>query len=76
MNIHNIFDLLVTVFFAMSPQIGLIGPKYQGLVISFCLGKGETIPQSHLRYIQARSKIFMLNDETGQIKNLTGKYIM
>ena len=38
MNIDNGFDLLVAVIFAMSTQLGGLGPKYQDLVISFCLG--------------------------------------
>ena len=39
MNIDNIVDLLVAVVFAMSPQIGVIGPKYQDLVTYICVGE-------------------------------------
>ena len=60
----------------MSNQLGVIGPKYQDLVISFCLGERETIPQVHLIDLQIISEIFLLQDKTGQINNLTGKYIM
>ena len=76
MNIDIVFDLLISVVFAMSPQIGVLEPKSQDLVISFCLGEGENIPQFHLRALQIRSEIFLLQDQTGKINNLTGKYIM
>ena len=35
MNTDTGFELLVDVVFAMIPQLGLLGPKYQDLVISF-----------------------------------------
>ena len=38
MNNENGFIILVGVVFAMSTQLGGLGPKYQYLVISFCLG--------------------------------------
>ena len=38
MNNDNGFDLLIFVVFSMIPQIGVIGPKPQYLVISFCRG--------------------------------------
>ena len=60
----------------MSPQLGVLGYKDEDLVISFCLVERETLPQLHLRALQARSYIFLFQDETGQINNLTGKYIM
>ena len=60
----------------MSPQLGELGPISQELVIYSHLGKGENLPQFHLRAIQIRSENFMLQDETGKINNLTGKYIM
>ena len=37
MNIENGFDLIVGVLFTNIPQLGGIGNKSQGLVISFCL---------------------------------------
>ena len=40
MNNYNVFDLLVAVVLAMSPQLGVLGPKSQDLVIPFCLGEG------------------------------------
>ena len=75
MNNDNGFDLLIAVVFAMSPQLGLLGPKAQDLVISFRLGEGETLAQLHLRYIQIRDEIFLLQDKPGQTNNPTGKYI-
>ena len=49
MNNDNSFDLLISVVFSRSPQLGRLGPKAQDLVISFCLDEGEAIPQFHLR---------------------------
>ena len=71
----NIFDLIIAVVFSMSTQLGGIGPKYQDLVISFCLGEGETLPQFHLRDLQIRSDNLLLLDKKVQINNPTGKYI-
>ena len=76
MNPDNRFELLGDVVFEMSTEIGGIGPKSQDLVIYFHLVKVETLPQLHFRYLQSRSNLFLLNNETGQINNLTGKYIM
>ena len=73
MNNDNIFDLLIDVVFAMSTQLGGIGPKYQDLVVYFCLGEGENLPQFHLRDIHIRSENFLLQYQTGQIDNLKGK---
>ena len=72
MNIDNVFDLLFDILFAMIPQIGWLGPTYWDLVISFFLLKGETLPQFHLRSLQAQSEKNLLNDEIGREKNLTG----
>ena len=76
MNNDNGFYLFIAVVFAMSPQLGVVGPKAQYLVISFFLGKVETLPQFYLNSPQIRREIFLLRYETGQINNLTGKYIM
>ena len=37
MNIDNGFELLVTVVFTMSPQLGGLGPKFKDLVKLFRL---------------------------------------
>ena len=76
MNNYNVFDLLIAVVFNMSPQLGVLGPKDQYLGISFCLGELEALPKFHLKALQIRSKIFLSQDQTGQINNLIGKYIM
>ena len=76
MNNDNEVDLFIDAVFAMITQLGVIGPKAQYLVISFFLGKVETLPQFYLNSPQIRSEIFLLRYETGQINNLTGKYIM
>ena len=76
MNIDIVFDIMIAVVFSMSTQPRWLEKKPQDLVISFCLGEGENIPQFHLRALQIRSEIFLLQDKTGQINNLTGKYIM
>ena len=75
MNNDNDFDLLIDVVFDMNPQIGVLGTKYQDLVISFCLGEEESIPQFHLIYLHIRSEILLLQDKTRQINNPTDKYI-
>ena len=59
MNNDNGFDLLIPAVFAMSTQLGVFGPKTQELLISFCLGEGETLPQFHLRDLRIRSEIFL-----------------
>ena len=64
MNNENGFDLLITVVFSVSPQLIVLRPKFQYLVISFLLGEGETLPQFHLRALHIRSEIFLLQDET------------
>ena len=67
------FDLIIAVVFVMSTQLGGLVPKSQDLVISFFLGEVETLPQFHLRALQIRTEIFLLQDKTGKINNLTGK---
>ena len=54
----------------MIPQLGGLVPKSIDLVITFCLAEGENIPQFHLRALQIRSGIFLLQNKTGQIKIL------
>ena len=71
----NGFDLLIAVVFTIKTKLVVLGPKAQYLMISFCLGEGETIPQYHLIFLQVRSEKFLLQDDTGQINNPTGKYI-
>ena len=73
MNNDNIFDLFIAFVFAMSTQLGGLGPKYQDIVISFSIGEGENTPQLNLRDLQIRSENFLFQDETGQINNLKGK---
>ena len=77
MNNDNVFDIIIYfVFAALIPQLGLLRPKYQYLVISFPLGEGETITQFHIKALQIINEIFLLQYETGKIDNLTGKYII
>ena len=76
MNYDNEFELLIAVLFYMIPQIGRLGPKSQDLVIPLRLGEGEPLSDFHLRYIAIRSELVLMRDQTGYIKNLTGKYIM
>ena len=70
MNIDKLFDPLVSVVFDMSTQLVVLGTKDKYIVISFHLGKGETIPQLLIRDLQARSSFFLFNDGTRQIKIL------
>ena len=39
---ENVFELLIAVFFAMSPQLGGLGPKSQDLTLR--LVEGEPLP--------------------------------
>ena len=75
MNVDNRFDFLVDVVFVMCPHLGWLGTKSQDLVISFCLGEGGTVLQIKLIDIQEIGEMFLLNDKTWQIKNITGKFI-
>ena len=43
MHYANGFELLIEVIFTMSPQLGVLGPKYQDLVIPFRFGEGEPL---------------------------------
>ena len=76
MNNYNEFDFIFSVVLSISPQPGIIGPKAQDLVISFRLFEGGNLPQIHLRDLHIRSEIFLLQDQTVKINNLTIKYIM
>ena len=60
----------------MSPQVGGLVTKAQDLVIPFCLGEGDSIPDFHIRSLAIRSELVLMKDQTGQINNLTGKFIM
>ena len=76
MNNDSLFDLLIAVVFSMSPQLWGLGPKDQDIVIYFCLGEGEYLPQLNLKALQIRGEIILLQYETWKINNLTGKYIV
>ena len=54
MNNDNGFDVLVEVFFAMSPQLGGIVTKAQDLVTSFEPIVGYSLPDFNLQALQAR----------------------
>ena len=74
-NIDNGFDLLIAVYFSMSTQLGELGPKSQYLVISFRLGEGG-LSQNSTSELFRPEVIFLLDYETGKIKNLTSEFIM
>ena len=76
MHYENGFELLIDVVFAMSPQLGGLGPKYQDLTIPFRLGEGEPLSYFHLKALEIRSELVFIIDQTGQVDNLTGKYIV
>ena len=69
----NGFELLIDVVFAISPQLDELGPKDQGLVISFRLDEGEILTQFHLRVSQIRSELFLFKYQIEKINNLIGK---
>ena len=68
MHYDNGFELLIAVVFAMSPQLGGLGPKYQDLTIPFRLGEGEPITYFHLIAFEIRSELLLMRDQTGPIK--------
>ena len=76
MNNYNGFDLFIFFVFNMSHQLVGIGPEPQDLLIYFHLGEGKNLPQFHLSSLQIICKLFLLQDQTAQINNITGKYIM
>ena len=76
MNNDSGFEILIFIVLAMIPQGGLILLKSQDLMIYFCLGELETLPKFHLRAIQIKSEIFLLQDQTGQINILTREKIL
>ena len=57
MNNKNGFGLSIAFIFAIIPQLGGLRPKYQDLVISFCLCEGKNIPQFRLRALHIKSGI-------------------
>ena len=57
MNCDNGFDLIISVVFAVSPQLGGLVPKYQDHVIPFFPGEGESLPYFHLRALTIRSEL-------------------
>ena len=76
MNEDNGFFFLIYFVVSMSPQLGGLGTKAQYLVISFRTGEGETLSRFYLRVLLIGSEIILLQDRTGKINNLTGKYII
>ena len=73
MDIDNGFELIVVVVFAMINELRGLGLKDQDLVISFGFDKVEYLSQFHLRYLQARRKFYLLNDEMEQTNKQTNK---
>ena len=76
MNYDNGCELIIVVVFAMSPQLGGLGPKSKDLVTTFCLGEGEPLSDDQLRALSIISELLLIRYQTGKINNLTGKYIM
>ena len=76
MNYDNGFELTIAVVFYMRPQLGGLGPKSQDLVIPFCLGEVEYLPDFNLRYLAIRIELVFMIYKTGQINNITWKYIV
>ena len=76
MHYYNGFEILIAFVFSIRPQIRGLGPKAQYLVIPFCLGEGESLPDFHLIDLAIRSELVLIRYQTGNINNLTGNYIM
>ena len=72
----NGFELLIAVVFNMIPQLGVLGPKSQELLIPSCLGEGESLTYFHLRALAIKIELILMRDEICHINNLTVKYIM
>ena len=65
MHYDNEFELLISVFFAMSPQLGVLGPKSQDLLIPFRLGELEALSYFRFRDLAIRSELVLMRDKTG-----------
>ena len=70
---YNGFDLLVYVVFAMITLLGGLEPKSQDLVIPFRLGEIETLPYYYLISLTIIIELNLIQYQTKQINNLTGK---
>ena len=66
MNTNNRFDLVVSVAFAMSPQLIVIGPKPPDIINSITLQLGETILDLHIFTLYYCIKIHRTNTEIGR----------
>ena len=75
MHYDNGFELLIAFFFNMNPQIRGLVPKAQDLVIPFCRGEVEYLPDFHLGSIAIKSELILIIYQTGHINNLTERYI-
>ena len=76
MHYYNEFERIIAVVFSMSPQLGVLGPKAQDLVIPFRIVEGEPLTDFQLRALEIRSEPVLIRYQTVQINTLTGKYIM
>ena len=76
MHYDNGFEIIIAVFLYMIPQLKVLGPKAQDLVISLYLGEGESLPYFHLRSLAIRSELILTINQTGHIRNLTVKDTM
>ena len=75
MHYDNGSEIIIAVVFYMNPQLGGLGPKAQDLVIPFRLGEGEPLPDFHLIALVIISELLFRIYQTGQINNITRKYI-
>ena len=62
MQYDNGYELLITVFFSVSPQLGVLGTKSQDLVIPFRLGEEEPLPDFHIKALSIRSELVFMRD--------------
>ena len=76
MHYENGFEIIIAIIFRISPQLGGIGPKYQDLVIPFCLSEGEFLTAFHILYLKIKSELISIKYKTCKINNLTRKYNM
>eukprot|EP00957_Ditylum_brightwellii_P029621 2238195-Ditylum_brightwellii.AAC.2 len=69
------FDLLITLIFGVSHQLGRQHDDAQMLVNKFSIKSGEQLSNFHHRALNTQETIHLMQDQTGQSKKIIGKYI-
>eukprot|EP00957_Ditylum_brightwellii_P210166 15364630-Ditylum_brightwellii.AAC.1 len=69
------FDVLVTIIFGVSPQLGRKHKNAQILVIKFTIYSGEKLSNFCHRALNTQATIQLMQDKTGQSNKFVSKYI-